>query len=70
MGPMRPPAGRLSEDMVVVASATEFCSDCSALSDTVVPLLWATNVSTRWSRVAPVTAVVRTSSTRLTMPFG
>jgi hypothetical protein len=39
--------GRLSEDMVVVASATERCSDCSALSDTVVPLLWATNVLTR-----------------------
>ena len=46
MGPMRPPAGRLSEDRVVVASATEFCSDFSALSDTVVPVLWATNVST------------------------
>jgi hypothetical protein len=59
MGPMRPPPERLHEDIVVVASATEFCNDC-ALSDTVVPLLWATNVLTRWRRVAQVTAVVRT----------
>jgi hypothetical protein len=57
-------------DIVLVASATELCSDSSALSDTVVPLLWATNVLTRWRSVAPVPAVVRTSSARLTMPFG
>ena len=67
---MRPLAGRFIEDIFAAAPVTELCSDSSALSDTVVPLLWATNALTRWRSVAPVAAVVRTSSARLTTPFG
>ena len=55
--------------MVVVASATELLQRLQCAERHCGAMLSATKESTRWRRVAPVAAVVRTSSTSLTMPF-